>query len=54
MKHGGDIVASTLKQHNIKYIFTLCGGHISPILVACVQNNIKVIGKLNEKKQDLI
>ena len=48
MKHGGDIVASTLKQHNINYIFTLCGGHISPILVACVQNNIKVIDVRHE------
>ena len=43
MKHGGDIVASTLKQHNIKHIFTLCGGHISPILVSCSQNDIKDI-----------
>ena len=43
MKHGGDIVASTLKQHNIKHIFTLCGGPIYPNLVSCSQNDIKVI-----------
>ena len=48
MKHGGDIVARTLKQHKIKYIFTLCGGHISPILVSCVQNNIRVIDVRHE------
>jgi len=48
MKHGGDIVAFTLKQHNVKYIFTLCGGHISPILVSCVQNDIKVIDVRHE------
>ena len=48
MKHGGEVVASTLMQHNIKYIFTLCGGHISPILVACKQNNIKVIDVRHE------
>ena len=48
MKHGGDIVASTLKQHNIKHIFTLCGGHISPILVSCSQNDIKVIDVRHE------
>ena len=48
MKHGGDIVASTLKQHNIKNIFTLCGGHISPILVSCSQNDIKVIDVRHE------
>ena len=48
MKHGGDIVARTLKQHKINYIFTLCGGHISPILVSCVQNNIRVIDVRHE------
>ena len=48
MKHGGDIVAFTLKQHNVKYIFTLCGGHISPILVSCAQNDIRVIDVRHE------
>ena len=48
MKHGGEIVAATLKQHSVKYIFTLCGGHISPILVACAQNDIRVIDVRHE------
>ena len=32
--HGGDRIAAALHAHGIPSIFTLCGGHISPILVA--------------------
>lgn len=42
-KNGGDLVAAVLKAHGVKFIFTLCGGHISPILVACEREGIKVI-----------
>ncbi|SVC45653.1 uncharacterized protein METZ01_LOCUS298507, partial [marine metagenome] len=35
MRYGGSIIADTLQQHDVEFIFTLCGGHISPILVAC-------------------
>lgn len=31
--NGGEIAAKTLKSHNVKFIFTLIGGHIAPILV---------------------
>ena len=48
MKHGGDLVASVLRRHNIKWIFTLCGGHISPILTACKKIGIQVIGVRHE------
>ena len=40
MMHGGDLVASVLHRHNVKWIFTLCGGHISPILTACKEIGI--------------
>ncbi|KAK6035245.1 thiamine pyrophosphate enzyme, TPP binding domain protein [Cooperia oncophora] len=33
-RHGGELVASVLKSHDVQEIFVLCGGHISPILVA--------------------
>ena len=42
-KHGGDLVAAVLKAHGVKYVFTLCGGHISPILVACEREGIQVV-----------
>lgn len=31
--NGGEIAAKVLKSHNVKFIFTLIGGHIAPILV---------------------
>ncbi len=33
-KNGGDIVASVFKAQGVEHVFTLCGGHISPILVS--------------------
>jgi len=30
--HGGDRVAEVLLAQGVKHLFTLCGGHISPIL----------------------
>lgn len=46
--HGGDLVATTLVRHGVKFIFALCGGHISPILVACKQAGIRVVDVRNE------
>ena len=48
MSHGGSIVAETLLQHDVKVIFTLCGGHISPILVACSEKGIRVVDVRHE------
>ncbi len=45
---GGDVVAAVLKHHGVRHIFTLCGGHISPILVACKKNGIAVIDVRHE------
>uniref|UniRef100_A0A914M3B0 Thiamine pyrophosphate enzyme N-terminal TPP-binding domain-containing protein n=1 Tax=Meloidogyne incognita TaxID=6306 RepID=A0A914M3B0_MELIC len=47
-RHGGELVADVLKAHDIKEIFTLCGGHISPILVACENLGIKVYDTRHE------
>lgn len=46
--HGGDLVAQVLKSHGIEYIFTLVGGHISPILVGSEKLGIKVIDTRQE------
>ena len=29
---GGDLVADVLVRHGVRFLFTLCGGHISPVL----------------------
>ncbi|ESO97468.1 hypothetical protein LOTGIDRAFT_214325 [Lottia gigantea] len=47
-RHGGELVAQVLKDHNVKYVFTLVGGHISPILVACEKIGIRVIDTRHE------
>ena len=39
--YGGELIAKVLRNQGTKYVFTLCGGHISPILVAAKQYNIK-------------
>ncbi|MCP9265539.1 Acetolactate synthase-like protein [Dirofilaria immitis] len=46
--HGGELVAAVLKAHNINEIFTLCGGHISPILVAAEDLGIHVYDTRHE------
>ena len=43
MLHIGLDIGSFFKQKNISSIFTLCGGHISPLLVGCEKENIDII-----------
>ena len=46
--HGGDRVAATLQAHGVRFIFTLCGGHISPILVAAKARGIRIVDVRDE------
>ncbi len=46
--NGGEIVALVLKEEQVKFLFTLCGGHISPILVSAKQAGIRVIDTRHE------
>jgi len=46
--HGGDLIAEVLKAQGVQFLFTLCGGHISPILVSCKQRGIRVIDVRHE------
>ncbi|MFU8802935.1 MAG: thiamine pyrophosphate-binding protein [Bradymonadaceae bacterium] len=48
VQHGGDIIAERLKNRGIPYIFTLCGGHISPILTGARALGIDVIDVRDE------
>ena len=41
--HAGFTVSSFFKNNNINTVFTLCGGHISPILVGCESEGIDII-----------
>ncbi len=46
--HGGDLVAEVLKNQGTQFLFTLVGGHISPILVAAKERGIRVIDTRHE------
>jgi acetolactate synthase-like protein len=46
--NGGELVAEVLARHGVQTLFTLCGGHISPILVGCHRRGIRVIDTRHE------
>ena len=46
--HGGDRVATALAAHDVRFLFTLCGGHISPILAGARARGIRVIDVRDE------
>src|SRR5258708_13825865 len=47
-QHGGDIIAEVLARHGVTHLFTLCGGHISPILTGCQARGIRVVDVRDE------
>ena len=46
--NGGDRIARVLERNGIPFLFTLCGGHISPILVAAKARGIRVVDVRHE------
>jgi acetolactate synthase-like protein len=46
--HGGDIIGEILARRGVKHLFTLCGGHISPILVGAKRRGIHVVDMREE------
>jgi acetolactate synthase-like protein len=47
-QHGGDLIADVLARHGVTHLFTLCGGHISPILTGAQARGIKVVDVRDE------
>src|SRR4051812_32484107 len=45
---GGEIVARVLREHGVRFVFTLVGGHVSPVLVGAKQLGIRVIDVRHE------
>jgi acetolactate synthase-like protein len=45
---GGAIIGRVLASRGVKQLFTLCGGHISPILVGAEANGIQVVDVRDE------
>ena len=48
IRHGGDRVAEALQAHGVRCVFTLCGGHISPILSASKARGIRIVDVRDE------
>ena len=48
MTHGGDIIADVLARHGVTHLFTLCGGHISPILTGAKARGLRVVDVRDE------
>lgn len=46
--NGGEIIAKVLQKHGVKYLFTLCGGHVSPIFVSAQNIGIRVVDTRHE------
>jgi acetolactate synthase-like protein len=47
-QHGGTLAADVLVAHGVPHLFTLCGGHISPILVAARAAGLRIIDVRHE------
>ncbi|MET0286167.1 MAG: thiamine pyrophosphate-binding protein, partial [Polyangiales bacterium] len=47
--NGGERIADVLHRQGVRTMFTLCGGHISPILVGAKKRGIRVVDVRDEK-----
>ncbi len=45
---GGEMIARILTKHGVRFLFTLCGGHISPIFVGAERAGIRVVDTRHE------
>lgn len=48
MLYGGELIAHALRREGVQHIFTLTGGHISPILVEAKKQGLRVIDTRHE------
>ena len=48
-RHGGDQIGEFLAGRGVSHLFTLCGGHISPLLVGAKASGIHIVDVRDEK-----
>ena len=46
--YGGKLIAEVLVKQGVRFLYTLCGGHISPILIAADAAGVRVIDTRHE------
>ena len=47
-RHGGDRIAEVLVAQSVERLFTLCGGHVSPILAAAKARGLRIVNLHDE------
>ncbi len=47
-EHGGQLIGRVLAREGVRSLFTLCGGHISPLLVGAKAEGIRVVDVRDE------
>ena len=46
--NGGEVIGEVLARNGVGHVFTLCGGHISPILVGADKHGVRVVDVRDE------
>lgn len=46
--NGGEVIGEVLARNGVQAVFTLCGGHISPILVGAQRHGVRVVDVRDE------
>jgi len=46
--NSGDIIGQILREQGVQFLFTLCGGHISPILTGAKKEGIRIVDVRDE------
>jgi acetolactate synthase-like protein len=46
--NGGELIGEVLARNGVQHVFTLCGGHISPILVGADKHGVRVVDVRDE------
>lgn len=49
LEHGGNTVGAVLARHGIQCVYTLCGGHISPILQGAKHHGLRIVDVRDER-----
>ena len=49
LNHGGNIVGEILAAHGVQCVYTLCGGHISPILQGAKAHGLRIVDVRDER-----
>jgi acetolactate synthase-like protein len=47
-RHGGDVIGRVLADRGVRCVYTLCGGHISPILIGAKAHGVAVVDVRDE------